>query len=42
MRKDLVREIKGVKATRTITIDLTPAKGSKLPAIICGAEIEPE
>ena len=42
VRKPLVKEIEGIKATDTITIGLTQVKGSRLPAIICGAEIEPE
>ena len=38
----LVKEFKSTTATDTINMQLVPAKGSKLPAILCGAEIVEE
>ena len=40
--KPLIREFKGIRASSTIGMALTPSKGSKLPAILSAAEIEPE
>ena len=41
-RKPVVKEFKGIKAAATIGLSLTASQGSKLPPVLCGAEIEPE
>ena len=41
-RKPLVREFKGIPASSAIRLSLIPSAGSKLPAILCGAEVAEE
>jgi hypothetical protein len=41
-RRALTKEFRDIKASDTIILSLVPVKGSKLPAVLCGAEIETE